>query len=56
MTALRLFPVSDRLLIATFVVLAVSSLAVAVEAHLLCELFCIHGDWMVMSEICATRG
>jgi hypothetical protein len=55
MTALRLFPAGDRLLVATFALLAVTSLAVAAEAHLLCDFFCIHGDQMAMSEICATR-
>lgn len=44
---------SDRVLSLVVIALAAVTLAVAAEAHLLCSLFCIHGD--AMTEICSGR-
>lgn len=48
-------PVTDRMLGFVFAALAVTVLALATEAHLLCDLFCIHDAAMAASDICAGR-
>lgn len=53
MIALLPNSLSDRFLGLVIIVLAVVTLAVAAEAHVLCSIFCIHGD--AMTEICAGR-
>lgn len=55
MNALAHIRISDRMLGLTFAALAFTVLALAAEAHLLCDLFCIHGEAMTGSEICFGR-
>lgn len=52
MTSLARLPIADRLLLGLILAL---SLAVAVEAHAFCSIFCIHGDAMI-GQICSGRG
>jgi hypothetical protein len=47
---------SDHALGLAFVILAMLTLFVASESHAFCSLFCLHGEPMVNTEICATRG
>ncbi|WEZ85350.1 hypothetical protein P6U16_24765 (plasmid) [Rhizobium sp. 32-5/1] len=56
MTAsISLYP-SDRLLAFLFAVIVVATLVVAAEAHAFCSTFCIHGDRMIVTDICSGRG
>jgi len=51
-SALRLNPV-DRLLALTLALLTVATFAVAAHAHAFCSIYCIHGDRMIETQICA---
>lgn len=56
MTAISQLTLSDRLLAATLALLTAATLIVAAESHLLCSIFCIHGDRMIETEICSGKG
>ncbi len=55
MTALRTLPVTGRLLGITLAALTAATILLAAEAHAVCDLFCIHGERMIETEICADR-
>lgn len=55
MNQLALFP-SDRLL--SFLLpplFALTLLAAAAQTHLLCAVFCIHGNSMITDDICSSK-
>lgn len=55
MNALTQTIATDRMLGLAFGLLAVAALVLAADAHLLCDLFCIHGQAMTGLEICSGR-
>ncbi|MBM7048401.1 hypothetical protein [Rhizobium lusitanum] len=55
MTALRTFRPTDRVLACLLAVLTAATVLMATEAHAFCSIFCIHGDRMIETEICASR-
>lgn len=55
MTAIQTFRPTDRLLASILVALTAATILMAAEAHAFCNLFCIHGDRMIDTEICAGR-
>ena len=56
MKVLQTLHPTDRLLGGLFVVLTAATILFATEAHAVCSLFCIHGDRMIETDICAGRG
>lgn len=55
MIAIQTLRPTDRLLAATLVALTAATILLAAEAHAFCSFFCIHGDRMLETEICASR-
>lgn len=51
MTAFANLNPGDRLLVLSLTMLTAMTLVLATDAHVFCQLFCIHGETMV-SEIC----
>jgi hypothetical protein len=49
------FKNTDTLLAMVTAILMVSALALAAEAHMLCSIYCLHGDHMVGSDICSSQ-
>ncbi|MFT2214194.1 hypothetical protein ACLJYM_20130 [Rhizobium giardinii] len=56
MNALQILRPTDRFLAVVLAVVTAATLLLATEAHAFCSLFCIHGDRMIETEICAGRG
>ncbi|WP_188112686.1 hypothetical protein [Rhizobium tropici] len=55
MTSTFQFAPSDRLLPLAAAFLLVATLAAGIQTHAFCSIFCVHGDHMIASEICAHR-
>lgn len=49
------FTPSDRLLLLTLSLLLITTLAVGIQTHAFCSIFCVHGDRMAASDICSGR-
>ncbi|MBB3659166.1 hypothetical protein FHX15_004430 [Rhizobium sp. BK650] len=55
MTRLQPLTLVDRMSLMTLMVLTTATILVAAEAHVICSVFCIHGDRTLEMDICSGR-